>query len=100
MSQVDLEHLKATLYLAFEGMTLGVINDKNAQSQIPIFLRLDDSRNLSNNSKGALNLKLNSLKIMNNMGRLGNSQLFSIPFLLDLVFSAEKIREKCGIIMC
>ena len=70
MSQVDLEHLKATLYLAFEGMPLGVINDKNAQSQIPIFLRLDDSRNLSNNSKDALNLKLNSLKIMNNMGKM------------------------------
>ena len=79
MSQVDLEHLKATLYLAFEGMSLGVINDKNAQSQIPIFLRLDDSRNLSNNSKNALNLKLNSLKIMNNMGKMISiSELVSI----------------------
>nr|HRM36315.1 efflux RND transporter permease subunit [Aliarcobacter cryaerophilus] len=79
MSQVDLEHLKATLYLAFEGMALGVINDKNAQSQIPIFLRLDDSRNLSNNSKDALNLKLNSLKIMNNMGKMISiSELVSI----------------------
>ena len=79
MSQVDLEHLKATLYLAFEGMSLGVINDKNAQSQIPIFLRLDDSRNLSNNSKDALNLKLNSLKIMNNMGKMISiSELVSI----------------------
>ena len=79
MSQVDLEHLKATLYLAFEGMSLGVINDKNAQSQIPIFLRLDDSRNLSNNSKDALNLKLNSLKIMNDMGHMISiSELVSI----------------------
>ena len=79
MSQVDLEHLKATLYLAFEGMSLGVINDKNAQSQIPIFLRLDNSRNLSNNSKDALNLKLNSLKIMNNMGKMISiSELVSI----------------------
>ena len=79
MSKVDLEHLKATLYLAFEGMSLGVINDKNAQSQIPIFLRLDDSRNLSNNSKDALNLKLNSLKIMNNMGKMISiSELVSI----------------------
>ena len=79
MSQVDLEHLKATLYLAFEGMSLGVINDKNAQSQIPIFLRLDDSRNLSNNTKDALNLKLNSLKIMNNMGKMISiSELVSI----------------------
>ena len=79
MSQVDLEHLKATLYLAFEGMSLGVINDKNAQSQIPIFLRLDDSRNLSNNSKDALNLKLNSLKIMNNIG-----QMISISELVNI----------------
>ena len=79
MSQVDLEHLKATLYLAFEGMSLGVINDKNAQSQIPIFLRLDDSRNLSNNSKDALNLKLNSLKIMNNMG-----QMISVSELVNI----------------
>ncbi|WP_066405521.1 efflux RND transporter permease subunit [Aliarcobacter cryaerophilus] len=79
MSQVDLEHLKATLYLAFEGMPLGVINDKNAQSQIPIFLRLDDSRNLSNNSKDALNLKLNSLKIMNNIG-----QMISISELVNI----------------
>ena len=79
MSQVDLEHLKATLYLAFEGMSLGVINDKNAQSQIPIFLRLDDSRNLSNNTKDALNLKLNSLKIMNNTGQMISiSELVSI----------------------
>ncbi|WP_066166904.1 efflux RND transporter permease subunit [Aliarcobacter cryaerophilus] len=79
MSQVDLEHLKATLYLAFEGMSLGVINDKNAQSQIPIFLRLDDSRNLSNNTKDALNLKLNSLKIMNNMG-----QMISVSELVNI----------------
>ncbi len=79
MSQVDLEHLKSTLYLAFEGMSLGVINDKNAQSQIPIFLRLDDSRNLSNNSKDALNLKLNSLKIMNNIG-----QMISVSELVNI----------------
>ena len=79
MSQVDLEHLKATLYLAFEGMSLGVINDKNAQSQIPIFLRLDDSRNLSKNTKDALNLKLNSLKIMNNIG-----QMISVSELVNI----------------
>ncbi|RBQ31538.1 multidrug transporter AcrB [Arcobacter sp. FW59] len=79
MSQVDLEHLKATLYLAFEGMQIGVINDKNAQSQIPIFLRLDDSRNLQNKSREALNYKLNSLKIMNNMGQMINvSELVNI----------------------
>ncbi len=37
------------------------------------------SRNLSNNSKDALNLKLNSLKIMNNMGKMISiSELVSI----------------------
>ncbi|MFY4786036.1 AcrB/AcrD/AcrF family protein, partial [Aliarcobacter butzleri] len=64
MSGVDLEHLKATLFLAFEGIKISVINDRNAQSQIPIFIRLDDSRNLEKNSKLALNAKLQSLKIM------------------------------------
>lgn len=70
MSGVDLEHLKATLYLAFEGMKISVINDKNVQSQIPIFVRLDDSRNLNENSKEALKSKLQSLKIINNMGNM------------------------------
>ncbi|QKF59523.1 efflux RND transporter permease subunit [Aliarcobacter lanthieri] len=85
MSQVDLEHLKATLYLAFEGMQIGVINDKNAQSQIPIFLRLDNSKNLENNSKEALKVKLNSLKIMNNIG-----QMISISELVNI---KESLKE-------
>lgn len=70
MSFVDLEHLKATLYLAFIGMQIDVINDDKKESQIPIFLRLDDSKNLSSNSISSLNSKLNSLKIMNNMGKM------------------------------
>ncbi|MFV7790230.1 efflux RND transporter permease subunit [Aliarcobacter lanthieri] len=85
MSQVDLEHLKATLYLAFEGMQIGVINDKNAQSQIPIFLRLDNSKNIENNSKEALKVKLNSLKIMNNMG-----EMISISELVNIKKSLKE----------
>ena len=85
MSGVDLEHLKATLYLAFEGMEIGVVNDKNAQSQIPIFLRLDSSKELNSNSKEALNSKLNSLKIINNMG-----QMISIS---ELVTINESLKE-------
>ena len=85
MSRVDLEHLKATLYLAFEGMEIGVVNDKNAQSQIPIFLRLDSSKELNSNSKEALNSKLNSLKIINNMG-----QMISIS---ELVTINESLKE-------
>ncbi|MFW3371390.1 efflux RND transporter permease subunit [Aliarcobacter butzleri] len=85
MSGVDLEHLKATLFLAFEGMKISVINDRNAQSQIPIFIRLDDSRNLERNSKLALNAKLQSLKIMNNLG-----QMISISELVNI---KESIKE-------
>src|SRR5574344_128670 len=85
MSGIDLEHLKSTLYLAFEGMEIAVVNDKDAQSQIPIFLRLDDSKKLNDNSKEALNLKLNSLKIINNMG-----QMISIS---ELVSIKESIKE-------
>ncbi|MDN5067610.1 efflux RND transporter permease subunit [Aliarcobacter butzleri] len=85
MSEVDLEHLKATLFLAFEGMKISVINDKNVQSQIPIFIRLDDSRNLEKNSKLALNAKLQSLKIMNNLG-----QMISVSELVNI---KESIKE-------
>ncbi|MCT7617078.1 efflux RND transporter permease subunit [Aliarcobacter butzleri] len=85
MSGVDLEHLKATLFLAFEGMKISVINDRNAQSQIPIFIRLDDSRNLERNSKLALNTKLQSLKIMNNLG-----QMISVSELVNI---KESIKE-------
>lgn len=85
MSGVDLEHLKATLFLAFEGMKISVINDRNAQSQIPIFIRLDESRNLEKNSKLALNAKLQSLKIMNNLG-----QMISISELVNI---KESIKE-------
>lgn len=85
MSGVDLEHLKATLYLAFEGMKISVINDKNVQSQIPIFVRLDDSRNLNENSKEALKSKLQSLKIINNMGNM-----ISISELIEI---SESIKE-------
>ena len=85
ISGVDLEHLKATLYLAFEGMEISVVNDKDAQSQIPIFLRLDDSKILNDNSKEALNSKLNSLKIVNNMG-----QMISVS---ELVSVKESVKE-------
>ena len=85
MSQVDLQHLKATLYLAFEGMQVGVINDRNKESQIPIFLRLSNSKNITNHSKDALNSKLSALKIMNSRG-----EMISIS---ELVTIKESIKE-------
>ena len=76
ISLVDLEQLKNTLFLAFEGMNIAVVNDKNAQSQIPIFLRLNDSRILKNSSKEELKIKLLNLKIINNQGNMINISEF------------------------
>ena len=68
MSNVDLAQIKNILYLAFEGMKVAVINQANAQNQIPIFLRLDDSRLLQNSSVDNLKAKLQSLKVINTQG--------------------------------
>ena len=69
-SNVDLEQIKNTLFLAFEGMKVSVINKSNAQNEIPIFLRLDDSRLLKNSSKDDLKAKLQNLKVINNLGNM------------------------------
>jgi len=79
MSKVDLDQLKNILYLAFEGMNVAVVNNKNVQSQIPVFLRLDDSRALKDSSKEALIAKLENLKLMNKDGNMINiSELVKI----------------------
>ena len=85
MSKIDLDQLKNILYLAFEGMNVAVINDKNAQSQIPIFLRLNDSRTLNNSSKEALITKLENLKLMNTEGNMIN--------ISELVTIKESLKE-------
>ncbi len=69
-SNIDLEQIKNTLFLAFEGMKVSVINKSNAQNEIPIFLRLDDSRLLKNSSKNDLKAKLQNLKVINNLGNM------------------------------
>ena len=68
ISNIDLEQIKNTLFLAFEGMKVSVINEAKAQNQIPIFLRLDDSRLLQNSSVDDLKIKLQSLKVINTQG--------------------------------
>lgn len=85
MSKIDLDQLKNILYLAFEGMNVAVINDKNTQSQIPIFLRLNDSRTLNNSSKEALKTKLENLKLMNTEGNMIN--------ISELVTIKESLKE-------
>lgn len=100
ISGVDLEHLKATLYLAFEGMEVSVVNDKNAQKQIPIFLRLDDSKLLDNSSKDGLNNKLNSLKIINTQGQMITiSELVNIkPTIKEAELTSKNLKPLINVI--
>ena len=69
-SGVSLEQVKKILYLAFEGMEVGVVNEENAQNQIPIFLRLDESRLFHSFLKEDILGKLSNLKLMNTQGMM------------------------------
>lgn len=67
-SGVGLEQIKKMIYIAFEGFGLGVVNDENAQNQIPLFVRIGDCRILKDDTKEALQKKLDNLMLMNEMG--------------------------------
>ncbi len=69
-SAVSLSQVKKILYLAFEGMNVGVVNEANAQNQIPIFLRLDSSRIFDKKDKDVILNKLSNLKLMNKKGNM------------------------------
>ena len=84
-SAVSLEQVKKILYLAFEGMNVGVVNEANAQNQIPIFLRLDDSRLFDKFNKESIENKLSNLKLMNKKGMM-------IP-LSEFVTIKEQLQE-------
>jgi len=84
-SGVSLEQVKKILYLAFEGMDVGVVNEADAQNQIPIFLRLDDSRLFDKFSKDSIESKLSNLKLMNQKGMM-------IP-LSEFVTIKEELQE-------
>lgn len=69
-SEVSLSQVKKILYLAFEGMNVGVVNESNAQNQIPIFLRLDDSRLFDKFTQEDVLSKLSNLRLMNKRGMM------------------------------
>ena len=69
-SEVALEQVKKILYLAFEGMNIGVVNEKDSENQIPIFLRLDDSRLFKAKTQKDIKNKLSNLKLMNKKGMM------------------------------
>ncbi len=84
-SNVSIEQVKNILYLAYEGSEISAVNESNTQSQVPIFLRLDDNRVFNSNKKDDIAKKLSTLKVMNKNG-------FMIP-LSELVTIREAIKE-------
>ena len=67
-SGVELDQVKNILYIAYKGVTLSVVNEKDSQSQVPIFLRLDDNRIFDSNSIESIKNKLSNLKLLNKNG--------------------------------
>jgi multidrug efflux pump subunit AcrB len=78
-SGVGIDQVKKMLYIAFEGFEMGVVNDSHAQNQIPLFVRLNDTRILQNGTKEELEAKLKALKLMNQSGiRTSMSEFVSV----------------------
>ena len=70
-SGLNVEQVNQIIYLAFKGMSVAVKNTRNQQNQIPIFVRLNDkTRHVDENIKPALENKLVSLELMNNIGMM------------------------------
>lgn len=84
-SALSLEQVKNTLYLSFEGLEVAVVNEEDKQSQIPIFLRLDNNRVFNQNSKEAILEQFSKLKLINRHG-------FKVP-LSELVSIKEVEKE-------
>ncbi len=82
---ISLEQIKNVLYIAYEGVTLSVVNENHTESQVPIFLRLDNSRVFKSNSIDDILNKLSTLKLMNKNG-------FSVP-LSELINVKKVIKE-------
>lgn len=84
-SGLSLEQVKNIIYIAYEGVVLSVVNEKDSQSQIPIFLRLDNQRLFDSNKKEDILNKLSTLKLVNKNG-------FNIP-LTELIEVRKTIKE-------
>ncbi len=70
-SALSVEQVQKILYLAFEGMGVGVKNSEDYPSQIEIFLRLDDkTRRFDDSSLESVKLKLASFELMNQKGMM------------------------------
>ncbi|WP_373072608.1 efflux RND transporter permease subunit [Sulfurimonas sp.] len=70
-SGVSVKQLNEIIYLAFEGMQIAVKNSEIYNDQIPIFLSLSqDSKSFTKKDIKAVEAKLSSLKLINQMGMM------------------------------
>lgn len=70
-SGLNVKQVNDILYLAFEGMGVAVKNSQKATDQIPIFLTLTpEGKQFASRDKLAVEYKLASLKLMNQMGMM------------------------------
>lgn len=99
-SAVSIEQVKNTLYMAYEGLNLSVINSKTSQSQIPIFLRLDEKRVFDSNKKQKILNKLTLLKLINKQGHtVPLSELIKIKkSSIEPTFSSKNLYPMINVI--
>ncbi len=70
-SGLAVEQVQKILYLAFQGMGVGVKNSENYPAQIELFLRLsDETRRFDDKSLAAVKEKLSSFELMNQKGMM------------------------------
>ncbi len=70
-SGVSIKQLNDILYLAFEGMEIAVKNSDIYNDQVPIYLSLsEESKRFTKKDLNAVEIKLSSLKLMNNIGMM------------------------------
>lgn len=70
-SGLSVDQVQKIMYLAFEGMSIGVKNTKDYPTQIDLFLRLsDDTRRFKDSSLESVKSKLASFELMNQKGMM------------------------------
>lgn len=84
-SGISLEQVKNSIYLAYEGLEIAVVNESDKQSQIPIFLRLNENRIFKSNDKEAIVEEFSKLKLINKHG-------FTVP--LSELISIKKVQKE------
>ncbi len=84
-SGISLEQVKNSIYLAYEGLEIAVVNESDKQSHIPIFLRLDENRVFKSNDKEAILEEFSKLKLINKHG-------FAVP--LSELISIRKVQKE------